>query len=102
MDAPSITLSHRFLDIAFGVGTSLIAIVAGLVMWIILFDHDGIEPGGGTLDCARRMWPFLLLLVAGGPVAWWYHRTVPRRLVVFAFGVLGTITIIAFRWFVLG
>jgi len=102
MDVPAINPVNRFLDVALGIATSVAAVVASLVAWLFLFDSSGIEPGGATEHCATRLWPVFLILVACSPVAWWFHRTMIRRCIVFACVVLCTFTSVGFYWFVLG
>ena len=98
---PKDKMGHVF-DIVLGTATSVIAIVASLVIWLILFDSSGIEPGGATGHVASRLWPVFFILVTASPLAWWFHRTMTRRLVIFACTALCTLGSMGFYWFVLG
>jgi hypothetical protein len=102
MDASPTSHVGRLFDMVFGLATAVVAVLASLLLWIILFDHSGIEPGGATEHSASRLWPAFVLLIASSPVAWWYQRTAIRRLVVFGCVVLCTLASVAFYWFVLG
>ena len=89
---------RRLCDVIFGIGTSFLAILVGIFVWGMLFDRTGGEPFSSTTFGAISMWPILLIIIIGGPSAWWLHRTIRRRLIIFGIQVLGTHAAIGLSW----
>jgi hypothetical protein len=89
----------RLCDVIFGIGASVFAIIAGILVWGVLFGRaDGERFFINVVLTAAFLWPILLIVIIAGPIAWWYQRTVRRRLFVFGVQVLGTIGAIGLPW----
>jgi len=96
--AAAVTTVGRLSDVIFGIATSFAAIMVGIIVWGILFDSTGGEPFSSTVFGALFMWPILLILIIGGPIAWWQHRTMRKRMIIFGAQVLGTHAAIGLSW----
>lgn len=95
----TISVIGRFCDVIFGIVASFFAILAGILVWGVLFDSTGGEPFSSTVFGAIFMWPILLIVIVSGPIAWWHYRIARSRLIIFGAQMLGTHAAIGLSWF---
>jgi hypothetical protein len=94
----SIGWMRRTVDVVLGEVTAIGALLLGLIIWGLLFDRTGVDRFSSTVFGFILMWPAVLAILIAGPFLWWRHRTLRRRVIIFAALVLATHAAIGISW----